>query len=200
MHVKRIAWTFVVIATLVPALFLLLTSRLAAQPPQPVQAPPTYQDVPDTPAPSPAPIQPIPYSHKTHLALGIQCQTCHSNPAPRDLMTFPAPGICMQCHATIATDKPAIQKLTEYDKSKTLVPWVRVYVVLPGTGWSHGKHLDAGMKCEMCHGQVAQMDKMANVKSVTSMGGCRDCHNSHHAPTTCVTCHAAWDVGMVVRK
>ena len=69
---KRIAWTFVVIATLVLAVWLLLTSRLAAQPPQPARAQATPQDVPDTPAPPPAPIQPIPYSHKTHLALGIR--------------------------------------------------------------------------------------------------------------------------------
>jgi hypothetical protein len=186
-RVKRIVNSFVVMA------ILLLALRLPAQPAQ-------AQDVPDTLVPPPAPTQPIPYSHKTHLALGLQCQQCHTNPAPGNLMTFPATSACMQCHAKTASDKPAIQQLAGYDKSKTPVPWVRVYKVLPGVEWSHRKHLDAGMKCEMCHGAVAQMDMMAQVKSVTSMGGCIDCHKAHNAAITCVTCHAAWAPGMVVVK
>ena len=158
------------------------------------------QDVPNTPVPPAGPTQPIPYSHKTHLALGLQCQTCHTNPDPGVLMTFPATTRCMQCHTATAADKPAIQKLKEYDTSKTAVPWVRVYKVLPGVEWSHRRHVQAGMKCEMCHGQVAQMDVMAEVKSVTSMDGCIDCHKMHNAATTCTTCHAAWAPGMVVAK
>ena len=188
---KRIACSFVLMATLVVAVLLLLTSSLSAQ------------DVADTPVPPPAPAQPIAYSHKTHLAIaGMQCQICHTNPAPGNLMTFPASSTCVGCHGKIAADqkKPAIQKLVDYDKSKTPVPWVRVYTAMPGTGWSHRRHLDAGVKCETCHGQVAQMEVMAKVKSVTSMGGCRDCHKSHNASTACVTCHAAWDLDMVVRK
>jgi hypothetical protein len=106
----------------------------------------------------------------------------------------------MKCHASVARGKPSIQKLAGYNKSNTEVPWVRVYSTLPGTGYSHRKHLDARMKCEMCHGEVAQMNEMARVKSVTSMGGCIGCHKLHSAPTTCVTCHPAWGIDMVVRK
>ena len=158
------------------------------------------QDVPNTPVPPPAPVQPIPYSHKTHLALGLRCQGCHVNPDPGALMTFPATAICMQCHNGIATDKPSIKKLTEYSNSQTPVPWVRVYKVLPGVEWSHRKHLRAAMKCEMCHGAVADMPVMAEVKSVRSMNGCIGCHKLHNAPTACTTCHAAWAPGMVVAK
>ena len=177
-----------VVAVKLLAAFLFLVSSLPAQ------------DVHDTPSPPPAPVQPIPYSHKTHLAVGLKCEGCHTNPGRGALMTFPPTSRCMQCHSTVATDKPAIQKLQEYDRSKTPVPWVRVYTVLPGTGWSHRRHLDAGMECEMCHGQVADMQVMAEVKSVTSMDGCIDCHKMHNAQTTCVTCHAAWAPGMVVVK
>jgi hypothetical protein len=81
-----------------------------------------------------------------------------------------------------------------------VVPWVRVYTVLPGVSWNHRRHLDAGMKCEMCHGDVSQMQVMTNVKSVTSMAGFIDCHTLHKAKTTCVTCHAAWAPEMVVAK
>jgi Cytochrome c7 and related cytochrome c len=158
------------------------------------------QDVHNTPVPSAPPVQPLPYSHKTHLALGLQCQGCHTNPDATGLMTFPDTATCMTCHASVAKNKPSIQKLAGYAKSKTAVPWVRVYTVLPGTSWNHRKHLEAGMKCEMCHGDVSQMELMTNVKSVTSMDGCIDCHKLHQAKSTCVTCHAAWAPGMVVVK
>ena len=129
------------------------------------------QEVPDNPAEHTPPEQPIPYSHKTHLALGLPCSTCHTNPAPGNLMTFPATTVCMSCHISTATNKPAIQKLAAFSKSKQPIPWVRVYQVLPGVTWTHRKHLGAGMKCQMCHGQVAQMDRMSAATSVTTMGG-----------------------------
>src|SRR5260370_10557761 len=67
----------------------------------------TKMMVPDNPSPHPAPEQPLPYSHKQHLAFGLQCKDCHTNPEPGKLMTFPPTSKCMQCHVTIATDKPA---------------------------------------------------------------------------------------------
>jgi len=136
------------------------------------------------------PVQPIPYSHKTHLALGLECNTCHTNPDPGNLMTFPAASTCMSCHAAVAKNKPAIQKLATFAKSQQDVPWVRVYTVLPGVNWTHRKHLDAGMKCETCHGQVAQMEAMSEAMSVTTMGVCIRCHAANNAPTVCQTCHA----------
>ena len=147
------------------------------------------QEVPNNPMPHPAPDQPLPYSHKTHLALGLTCATCHSNPDPGRLMTFPATATCMQCHKATAKNKPAIQKLTEYSKSGETIPWVRVYRLLTGVQWSHRRHLQAGMKCEMCHGQVAQMERMSEVTSVTTMYSCYHCHQQHNAKTVCETCH-----------
>jgi len=91
------------------------------------------QDVPDTPVPLPAPEQPLPYSHshKVHLALGLECQLCHTNPDRGRLMAFPDTATCMKCHASFGKNRPSIQKLSAYDKSKTAIPWVRVYTVLP---------------------------------------------------------------------
>jgi hypothetical protein len=145
--------------------------------------------VPDNPSPHPAPDQPIPYSHKQHLALGLECRECHENPQPGKLMTIPDADRCMQCHVTIAKEKPAIQKLTEYASSKQPIPWVHVYRVLPGIEWQHRAHLDAAVKCETCHGQVRQMEKVSEVTSVTTMYACLHCHELNHAKTACETCH-----------
>lgn len=145
--------------------------------------------VPENLAPHPAPEQPIPYSHKQHLALGLECKECHGNPDPGKLMTFPATSKCMQCHSTIAKNKPAIQKLATYASSKEAIPWVRVYKVLPGVEWTHRAHLGAGVKCETCHGQVAEMATMSEVTSVTTMYACLNCHEMNHAKSSCDTCH-----------
>src|SRR5260370_7158983 len=48
------------------------------------------QMVPNNPAEHPAPEQPIPYTHKKHLAFCLQCKTYHTNPQPDTLTTLPA--------------------------------------------------------------------------------------------------------------
>ena len=148
------------------------------------------QEVPDNIAASSAPAQPLPYSHKTHISRGLQCRQCHTNPDPGAQMTFPATATCMGCHNSVAKDRPAIVKLTELSKSGQAIPWVRVYEVTPGVIWSHRRHLQAGMQCVMCHGQVGQLDAMAQTTAVTSMASCISCHQAHKANTTCATCHA----------
>src|SRR5260370_9823033 len=125
--------------------------------------------VPDNPSPHPAPQQPLPYSHKQHLAFSLQCKDCHTNPDAGNLMTFPPTSKCMQCHVTIATAKPAIQKLATYAGSNEPIPWLRLYKLLPGVAWSHRPHLTAAVKCETCHGAVADMASMSEVTSVTTM-------------------------------
>jgi len=145
--------------------------------------------VPDNPSPHPAPEQPIPYSHKQHLAFGLKCQECHTNPEPGKLMTFPDTAKCMQCHVTIAKDKPSIQKIAQYAASNQQIPWVRVYKVIPGVNWTHRAHLAAGVKCETCHGDVSQISAMSEVTSVVTMYSCLNCHEMNHAKTTCETCH-----------
>jgi hypothetical protein len=143
-------------------------------------------DNPLKPAP---PQQPLAYSHKQHLALGLECQSCHTNPDPGKLMTFPATSRCAECHQH-ADNKPGLQKLAQFTKTDQPIPWVRVYKLLPGVNWSHRKHLDAGVSCITCHGPVAQLEKMSELTSVTSMSVCIDCHDRNHAQTTCNTCHS----------
>jgi len=147
-------------------------------------------EVPAAIAENPAPTQPLPYSHRTHLALGLTCETCHTNPDPGAAMTFPETGTCMSCHLGIAVDRPAIVELKSYSDSGEIIPWNRVYRVLPGITWAHRPHLAAGVQCGACHGDVAQFDEMSTTTRVTAMASCISCHESHDAPTGCVTCHA----------
>ena len=71
--------------------------------------------------------QPVPYSHKTHLALGLKCNSCHRNPDPGEVMGFPSESLCMSCHRTVKADSPNIQKVAAGAREKQPIPWVRVY-------------------------------------------------------------------------
>jgi hypothetical protein len=146
--------------------------------------------VPDNIAPHPAPDQPLPFSHKTHLASALACQTCHVNPDPGTQMTFPATESCMLCHGTIAADKPAIKRLEEFSESGRQIPWVRVYEITPGVIWGHRAHLDAGTQCETCHGDISQAETVAETKAIRAMATCISCHEALEAPADCVSCHA----------
>ncbi len=146
--------------------------------------------VPNNIAPHPAPTQPLPFSHKAHLATGLACETCHIGPDPGIQMTFPATAICMSCHRTVATDKPAIVDLHVFSRSGQQIPWVRVYAITPGVSWSHRAHLDAGAQCETCHGDIKQSEAVAESKAIRAMATCISCHQARGAAADCVTCHA----------
>ncbi|MEZ5363672.1 MAG: cytochrome c3 family protein [Bryobacterales bacterium] len=66
--------------------------------------------------------QPIPYSHKTHLALGLECSSCHTNADPGEFMGLPAESFCMSCHQAVKTDSPYIQKLAEAARAGEPIP------------------------------------------------------------------------------
>jgi len=53
----------------------------------------------------PAPVQPLPFSHKAHLAKGLTCGDCHTMPEPGDRATFPATARCMACQPSITKSR-----------------------------------------------------------------------------------------------
>ena len=52
------------------------------------------------------PIQPIPYSHATHVGqLGLDCRYCHTGVERSWYANIPSPSVCMNCHSQVlATD------------------------------------------------------------------------------------------------
>jgi hypothetical protein len=147
------------------------------------------QVAPVSATPSRAPVQPLPYSHKQHVALELPCRLCHVNPDAGKLMTYPATAICMTCHATVAADRPTIQKLAAYAADDKPIPWVRVYQVPDYVYWEHGPHLAAAVTCAECHGPVAERDVIAQETNVVTMLGCRTCHDKRQVFTDCASCH-----------
>jgi hypothetical protein len=141
--------------------------------------------------PAVAPVQPIPYSHKQHLALGLECKTCHEMPDPGDQMGLPATAKCMTCHNTVKKDSPNIQKLAQFDKDGQPVPWTRVYNLPDFVDFSHKQHLTkAKASCENCHGPVREREVIRKESDI-SMAGCMDCHRTNNASVECTFCHDA---------
>lgn len=171
------------------ALLCLLSAALAAGA-SPAERAAPRPAVPDNIAPHPAPPQPLPFSHETHVAAAPSCGSCHVNPDPGTRMTFPDTSICMSCHDTIAANRPAIRRLREYSESCKAIPWVRIYPLTPGVLWSHRSHLAADVQCETCHGDISKTAAVAETKAIRAMASCIGCHEARAASTQCVSCHA----------
>lgn len=135
------------------------------------------------------PDQPIAFSHNRHIEkVGLKCEQCHVYAGQSPRATVPAMKICADCHQKVATDRPEIKKLMEYWNKKEPIPWVRVHNLLWHVVFTHKRHIQAGIDCTHCHGEVKAMDTVRQVRSL-EMGWCVDCHREKNAPTDCLTCH-----------
>jgi hypothetical protein len=161
----------------------------AGTPASPAPEPPTSGSAPGTSSAA-APAQPIAFNHKLHVQTAkMSCNDCHEPRGNGTALAIPQPAKCMRCHASIATDKPDIQRLAEAAKNEDPIRWVRVYRVPSFVTFSHNTHTAAGSTCEECHGPVAERTAITLEKD-TSMGSCIGCHQAKGAPATCDTCHA----------
>jgi hypothetical protein len=141
-----------------------------------------------------APAQPIAYSHKTHLALGLKCSACHAMKVTESeegfRMGFPKEAFCMDCHSSVKKESPEIAKLAKAAADKKPVEWKRVYRLMPIVWFSHGVHVQDGkIDCRTCHGDVASMAVTSKAR-ILNMKDCMDCHAERSAPNGCDTCHA----------
>ncbi len=124
------------------------------------------------------PKQPVPYSHKLHAGdLGIDCRYCHTGAEVSPVAMVPPTQTCMNCHALIKTDSPKLAPLRESWEKGTPMRWVRIHKVPDYAYFDHSAHLRVGVGCESCHGNIAEMEEVEQVKPL-SMGWCLDCHRN----------------------
>jgi hypothetical protein len=136
------------------------------------------------------PVQPIAYTHKVHLANGMQCTDCHVGVDRGPDARIPSVNFCMTCHQVIATDRPEIKKIAAYRGRGEDIPWQRVYGFEPSAHvkFNHAPHIRAGVDCKMCHGDMTTQT-VAERKVGHTMGFCIECHRQQKASVDCVTCH-----------
>ena len=134
--------------------------------------------------------QPIAYSHKQHLALGLDCLDCHSSADVGSAASIPSVRKCMLCHARIAADKPEVQKIAAYAQRNHEIPWQRVYGFRREAlvRFQHAPHARARIGCASCHGDMTQVDTAQRSVKHT-MGTCLSCHRQYKASEDCAACH-----------
>jgi hypothetical protein len=135
-------------------------------------------------------VQPIAYSHKQHLAMGLQCIDCHSSADTGAAATLPSVRKCMLCHARLGASKPEIKKLAGFAASQREVPWQRIYGFPPESlvKFQHAPHARAKIACNTCHGDMTQATT-AELQVKHNMGTCLSCHRQYKATEDCAACH-----------
>lgn len=137
----------------------------------------------------PAPEQPINFSHKKHAGDNeIPCLFCHIYATKSKVSGVPSVQRCLGCHASIRTDSPEIKKLQQHWDRQEAIPWVKVYDLPDYIYFPHKRHVKGGVKCQECHGDVANMARIRQVTHLV-MGWCLECHKKRNGPIDCWECH-----------
>lgn len=137
-----------------------------------------------------APVQPIAYTHKAHLAVGMECLNCHVGVDQGPEARIPSVALCMTCHQAIATDRPEIKKVVAYFERGEEIPWQRVYDYgrSAHVRFKHAVHIRAKVACASCHGDMTQQTTARRVVNL-NMGYCLACHKQTKASIDCIACH-----------
>ena len=138
-----------------------------------------------------SPEQPIPFSHELHVGTHkMQCQYCHNQVERSKTSNIPALSTCMNCHQQVATDKEPIKKLREAYADGKSIEWVKVHMLPDHVQFNHQAHVQRGVSCQTCHGEIEKMAKVYQYSDL-SMGWCIACHRQpeNKAPLNCTTCH-----------
>jgi hypothetical protein len=126
------------------------------------------------------PIQPVPYSHALHVGqLGLDCRYCHTFADRAPAANIPAASVCMTCHSpdlgNIKGDSPLLEPVRESYDSGLPVQWVKIHNEPDYAFFNHAVHVNRGISCVECHGQINEMDTVSQVKPL-GMAFCLDCH------------------------
>ena len=138
-----------------------------------------------------SPEQPIPYDHSLHAGTyKIPCLYCHAGAEVSRHALVPSINICMNCHLTVATDKPNIQLLSDAYANDKPIQWVKVHMLPDFVNFNHRRHVLKGVACQTCHGPIETMKRVSQFSDL-SMGWCINCHRQpeNNAPLNCTTCH-----------
>ncbi len=122
------------------------------------------------------PTQPVAYSHKIHVdQLGLDCRYCHDDVDESAHANIPAASTCMNCHEQVLPNSPKLEKVRASAQKGEPIPWVKVHKMPEFVFFNHAAHVNRGVSCVECHGQVNKMEKVRHAKPL-NMSFCLDCH------------------------
>jgi hypothetical protein len=83
----------------------------------------------------------------------------------------------MNCHSQIWADSPYLEPVRESWRTGKPIEWTRVHDLPDYAYFNHSIHVNKGVGCSTCHGQVDQMPLMYQASSL-QMEWCLECHRS----------------------
>ena len=123
-----------------------------------------------------APEQPIPFSHKHHVKDdGIDCRYCHTGVETSGFAGLPPTETCMTCHSQIWSNATVTQPIRDSWASGKSIQWVRVHDLPDFVFFNHSIHINKGIGCSTCHGQVEEM-ALTYKENTLNMNWCLNCH------------------------
>lgn len=139
--------------------------------------------------PRPAPNEPVTFSHEVHVEqAGIQCAFCHRTAGTSTTAGMPDLQQCMDCHTVIGQGQPLVEKVRSAWLTQQAIDWQRVYRLPNDVRFTHEAHIQAGISCATCHGDVGHMTQVTMSRPL-NMNDCVQCHKVTNAPTECAECH-----------
>jgi len=139
---------------------------------------------------SPAPIeQPMSFSHQIHAGqIGLDCQFCHTSARRSTVAGLPPLTTCRGCHLEVKPDSELVAPIHAAWERQEAIEWMQVHDLPEYARFDHSAHINRGVDCSTCHGDVASMET-AQREVTHSMGFCVQCHTENDAPLDCTTCH-----------
>lgn len=125
-----------------------------------------------------APNQPVAFDHALHAGqLGLDCRFCHSHVERSGHANVPSTTTCMSCHNQVRVGSPALEEVVRAYENGDSIPWVRVHQLPDFVYFNHAVHVNRGVSCYDCHGQVNEMRVVSQAKT-HSMAFCLECHRA----------------------
>ena len=122
--------------------------------------------------------QPIQFMHNHHVdQLGIDCRYCHTNVETAASPGMPPTETCMSCHSQVWTQSPLLEPVRASWRDGKPIKWNKVHDIPDFVYFHHGVHVQKGVSCTTCHGNVADMAMVYKAQPMT-MQWCLECHRN----------------------
>ncbi len=122
------------------------------------------------------PVQPVAFSHATHVdQVGLDCRYCHNGVEKSWYSNVPSASTCMNCHNAVLATDPRLELVRDSYATGQSIPWVQIHKTPDYVYFNHAVHVNRGVSCVHCHGQINKMEEAYHAKPL-SMGFCLECH------------------------
>src|SRR3989442_1434477 len=102
--------------------------------------------------------QPIPFSHKHHVAgLGIDCRYCHTSVEESSFAGIPPTETCMNCHREVWKDSPMLEPVRENYRDRPPPEWIPVHDLPDFLYFDHSIPVAQGVACARRPGRADGM-------------------------------------------